>query len=114
MTEDSASEVIPILKLDDPRKWLSRLEQVLIYLSAVIALEYIGLESSSIALAFPRHVVVATITTFGDAIQTSFNILCPEFILRGGQILILLYDHQVQAFCFNFTTWAWRLAFFRK
>ena len=36
-----------------------------LYLSAVTALEFIGVESSSVALAFPRCIAVAAVSVFG-------------------------------------------------
>ena len=57
----------------------SRVKQVGIGLAAVMALEFIGLESSSIALAFPRYVMVSTISVIGDGIQI------PTFIISNVQ-----------------------------
>ena len=45
------------------------MKQVALYFAAVTALGFIGLESSSIVLAFPRSVMVAYISVFGDGIQ---------------------------------------------
>ena len=52
-----------------PTQVNSRVKQVGIGLAAVMALEFIGLESSSIALAFPRSILVATISVVGYGIQ---------------------------------------------
>lgn len=57
----------------------SELKQAALYLGSVMALEFIGLESSSIALAFPRYVMVSTISVIGDGIQI------PTFIISNVQ-----------------------------
>ena len=52
-----------------PTQVNSRLKQAALYIASVMALEFIGLESSSIALAFPRSVMVAAISVIGYGIQ---------------------------------------------
>ena len=46
------------------------MKKVALYFGAIVALEFIGLESASIALAIPRYVMVATISALGDGNQT--------------------------------------------
>ena len=43
--------------------------QIALGLTSIIALEFMGLESSSIALVFPRYLLVAIISVLGDGFQ---------------------------------------------